>query len=190
MNNDETNDACPKKIGEYLKCDDETITAGLEAQRDLESKGSRKLFGEVLLDLKRTNPEKLSEALYHQRVDRLKLSPLFFDLKTHEIDEISDLIYEKSIAKDALIIEQDTLGESFFVLITGKLKVFRRGDYDEIITLGTVGHGECIGEMGFFSDGRRSASVIALEPSSLIEIKYFDLESASERLERCLDFRA
>ncbi|MDO9264321.1 MAG: cyclic nucleotide-binding domain-containing protein, partial [Desulfosalsimonadaceae bacterium] len=88
-----------------------------------------------------------------QEIDRLKQSPLFFDLTLEEISQFIDFISEKIFLKDELIIEQDTLGESFFILIAGSLNVFRVGEYDEMISLGTVLPGECIGEMGFFSDG-------------------------------------
>jgi adenylate cyclase len=123
-------------------------------------------------------PNTAPQAVCRQQIDLLKQSPLFCELTFDEIDQFVDFISEKTFAKDELIIEQDTLGESFFILIAGGLKVFRVGEYHEVITLGSVLPGECIGEMGFFSDGRRSASISADVDSRLIEIKYVDLEKA------------
>ncbi len=112
------------------------------------------------------------------KMEHLKQIPLFFDLTLDEISQFSDFISEKKFLKDDRIIKQDALGKSFFILIKGKLEVFRLGEYDEVISLGYVLPGECIGEMGFFSDGRRSASITAAENSCLIKIKYLDLEKA------------
>ena len=182
MNNDANDLPPPKKIGEYLKCDSQTIARGLETQKRLSGERIRKRLGEILLDLKYIRPQELSDALCQQRIDRFKQSPLFFGLSDFEINKFSDFIYEKSVVKGQLVIEQDTQGESFYVLMSGKLQVFRRGEYDESYALGTVTPGECIGEMGFFSDGRRSASVIALEESLLVEIGYWDLKAAFDHI--------
>ncbi len=123
-------------------------------------------------------PNPGSDTVSQTKMEQLKQIPLFFDLTIGEISQFNDFISDKKFLKDDLIIKQDTAGESFFILIKGKLKVFRLGEYDEVITLGHVLPKECIGEMGFFSDGRRSASITAIEDSRLIEIKYSDLQKA------------
>ncbi len=175
MNTDDITDR-PRKIGEYLKCNPEAITQGLQTQKELASKGKLKRLGEVLVELDRISPDELSNALYLQRIARLKRNRLFTELNDQEIFRISHFVYEQSAAKGEVIIRQDTMGESLYLLIDGKLQVFRTGEYDEIIPLDMVTPGECIGEMGYFSDGRRSASVIAIEDSELIKIKYSDLQ--------------
>lgn len=175
MNTDDITDH-PRKIGEYLRCNPEAITQGLQTQKELASKGKLKRLGEVLVELDRISPDELSNALYLQRIARLKRNLLFTELNDQEIFRISHFVYEQSAAKGEVIIRQDTMGESLYLLIDGKLQVFRTGEYDEIIPLDMVNPGECIGEMGFFSDGRRSASVIAIEDSELIKIKYSDLQ--------------
>jgi adenylate cyclase len=55
--------------------------------------------------------------------------------------------------------------------------VYRTGDYEEEIQLFTLASGESIGEMGYFSDGVRLASVRALVDTKLLKIKYADLEA-------------
>ena len=62
------------------------------------------------------------------------------------------------------------------MILEGKTEVFRKGDRGDKSSLGTIGAGECLGEMGYFSDGRRSASVRALEDTKLLEIDYSTLD--------------
>jgi CRP-like cAMP-binding protein len=57
--------------------------------------------------------------------------------------------------------------------------VFQR-DEDEEVLLSTVGPGECLGELGYFSDGRRSASVRASEDMEVLELYYTDLQRTLE----------
>ena len=150
MNNDANDLPPPKKIGEYLKCDSQTIARGLETQKRLSGERIRKRLGEILLDLKEITPLELSNALSQQRIDRFAQSPLFFGLTDFEIIKFSDFIHEKSAVTGELIIEQDSQGESFYVLITGKLQVFRRGEYDESYALGTVSPANASAKWAFF----------------------------------------
>ncbi len=172
----------PGKIGEYLKLDSQAISNGLTIQKQLREKGIHKRLGEILLELKCITHKELTNALYRQRRDRFAQSPLFLGLTDFEINKFSDFIHEKTVAPGEVIIDQDALGDSFFVLLTGKLQVFRRGAYGETYVLGIVEPGESIGEMGFFSGGRRSASVAALEESQLVEIGYWDLKAAFDHI--------
>ena len=98
-------------------------------------------------------PRDVGLGLTKSEITQLKQSPLFSDLKGNDICRFYEFIARRSFEKDALIIEQDTPGDSLFILISGRLKVFRRGEYDEMIVLGDVLPGESIGEMGFFRTG-------------------------------------
>jgi adenylate cyclase len=79
---------------------------------------------------------------------------------------------EVSLAAGEDFILQDTAGDSFFMLIEGRVRVYRRGEFGEEITLQEAGPGECLGEMGYFLNGTRSASSRALVPSQLLQINY------------------
>lgn len=128
-------------------------------------------------------PENTSSRVLRLRwIEQLQQGPLFSDLTTDEIGRISHFLHEKSLQKGDLLIDQDTIGGTLFVLISGKMSVFRKGAYDEVVQLSTVEPGECIGEMGFFSSGRRSASVTAAEDAELVEIHYTDLETAFDHI--------
>lgn len=140
--------------------------------------GRQKKLGELLVRDEVISPHALCEALHDQRLDRLKASQIFSGLTTDELLQIRNIVLEETACTGEEFINQDTPGDAFFVLASGEALVFRRGDHGEEIPLARVASGECIGEMGFFAAGRRSASVKALEEMQLLRIKYDDLEKA------------
>ncbi|MEE9609748.1 MAG: GAF domain-containing protein, partial [Desulfatiglandales bacterium] len=168
----------PKKIGQYLKCDSEAINQGLKTQQQLASKGIKKTLGEVLLESGVITKTELTEALECQRLDRLRICHLFSGLEQDELKSFCNLVSENSVAAGENFIPQDTVSDGLYVLVEGKAMVYRQGGYDEEIPLGKIGPGECLGEMSYFSDGRRTASVRALEDSQLLKINYNDLDKA------------
>jgi len=163
------------KIGQYLACDFETINQGLKLQQQLAFRGIKKLLGEVLLDLQAITRDNLMEAIHLQRFDRLKISQLFHDLSDDDLKTFSELVHEQSVPAGETFVHQDSLGDSFYLLIYGKAEVYRIGEHDEETTLAVVEPGECIGEVDFFSEGGRSASVRSLVESQVIKINYKDM---------------
>ena len=108
--------------------------------------------------------------------DQLGNCPLFSGLSHEELSKLYGLVRPRDVSAGETFILQDTEGDSFFIILEGKTEVFRQGDRGDKSSLGTVGAGECLGEMGCFSDGRRSASVRALEDTKLLEIDYSALD--------------
>ncbi len=184
MNGNHDDAEKPKKIGYYLKCDFDLVSQGLSLQKRLASMGIKKRLGEVMLESQVISQDSLKEAIHCQRLDRLKMCRLFSGLTDDELLKFCDLVQEKDVAGGENFIHQDTSGDCFFVIVEGDSLVYRTGDYGEEIPLETVEPGECLGEMGYFSVGRRSASVRALEDSQLFMIDYKALDRAFEMVPR------
>jgi CRP/FNR family cyclic AMP-dependent transcriptional regulator len=70
----------------------------------------------------------------------------------------------RSYRKDVLIIQEGDLGDTLYILLAGRVKVFASGENDREVVIDTHGPGEYVGEMAL-DGGPRSASVITLEPS-------------------------
>ncbi|MFH1490424.1 MAG: GAF domain-containing protein [Pseudomonadota bacterium] len=169
-----------KKLGEYLECDLAMIKKALAQQHSGSDAGEKKRLGELLLRDQAIPPEMLWEAILRQRLDRLASCVIFEGLGIDELMNIRNFVSEQSAAPNEEIIRQDIPGDAFFILVQGRALVFRRGDHDEEIPFTYVQPGECIGEMGYFAKGRRSASVRAVEESQLLRMSYADLERAFE----------
>jgi sigma-B regulation protein RsbU (phosphoserine phosphatase) len=67
-----------------------------------------------------------------------------------------------------VVIEQDTLGDTLYIVKRGRLEVIRRFDHDTEYVLGTVGPGEIFGEMALLEDQPRSARVVTATPVHLL----------------------
>jgi CRP/FNR family cyclic AMP-dependent transcriptional regulator len=70
----------------------------------------------------------------------------------------------RSYRKDVLIIQEGDLGDTLYIILAGRLKVFATGDNDREVVIDTHGPGDYVGEMSL-DGGPRSASVITLEPT-------------------------
>jgi CRP/FNR family cyclic AMP-dependent transcriptional regulator len=70
----------------------------------------------------------------------------------------------QSFRKDVVIIQEGDYGDTLYILLAGRVKVFATGDNDREVVIDTHGPGEYIGEMSL-DGGPRSASVITLEPA-------------------------
>jgi len=169
-----------KKIGEYLGLNREVINDALSVQKKLADEGVTKLLGEVLLESDAISSENLSVAINDQRLDRMKGCSVFSRLGYEELNNICDFIEEKLVASGEEFISQDTFGDCFYILVAGKALVYRRDEFGEELSLETIESGEFIGEMGYFSNGRRSASVRAIEKTLLFRVNYRNLNEAFE----------
>ena len=69
----------------------------------------------------------------------------------------------RSYRKNSVIINEAEMGDSLFVLLQGKVKVFSTDQNGREITYGDIDAGDYFGEMSL-DGGPRSASVMTLEP--------------------------
>lgn len=66
--------------------------------------------------------------------------------------------------KGTILIHEGDVGDTLFVVLGGRVKVYCMDTHDKEITFGLFGAGEYFGEMAL-DGGPRSASVITLEPT-------------------------
>lgn len=101
------------------------------------------------------------------------------------ISEISDPMVRELAArgqvrtfpKNAVIINEGDRGDSLYVILSGKVKVYVSDDDGREMILDLYGPGDYVGEMAL--DGRpRSASVMTLEPTSCSVVTRDELRSA------------
>ncbi len=164
--------ALEKKLGDYLNCSPEQIKQAL--QHDNQD-GHRKRLGEALFDMQFITRDELNNGLLLQRVDRLQSCLLFSKVSKEELNSLGQSFEEVMLSKGEEFITQNTTDPYVYILTAGCLEVFRVNEYGDESVLGEVVPGESVGEMGFFTDGIRSASVRATENSNLLRAKYIEL---------------
>ena len=89
--------------------------------------------------------------------------------------------------KGTILIQEGDVGETLFVVIAGRVKVYCVDANDKEITFGVFGAAEYFGEMAL-DGGPRSASVITLEPTVCAVVHRRALsEFIAERPEFCFE---
>jgi CRP/FNR family transcriptional regulator, cyclic AMP receptor protein len=82
---------------------------------------------------------------------------------TVDLQTVADLGVQRSYRKGTIIVNEGEMGDSLFILIQGRVRVFSADAGDKEITLGTILAGDFFGEMSL-DGGTMSAAVEALEP--------------------------
>ena len=91
---------------------------------------------------------------------------LFHDLTDDQLVEIAEKVSEVSFDTGGTILEQGAVSESFYLIYSGKVRVLRQRDGRKQ-ELATLVSGDYVGEMELFTGRGRSATVTAIEPTTL-----------------------
>lgn len=103
------------------------------------------------------------------RVEILSFSPAFRALDIEDRRHLAEAFKPVYLsAGSALMLEGDE-ATSLYLVQTGRLRAFvHRGEVE--VPVGDIGPGEVVGEMALLSDLNRSATVIAMRDSALLEL--------------------
>lgn len=94
--------------------------------------------------------------------------PLFEGLPRSEMSRLCDYLYETRFPAGANVMIAEQPGEAVYVILTGSVKVHAlRPDGTEVV-LAVLGAGEILGEMSAADSLGRSASVVALEETTVL----------------------
>jgi CRP-like cAMP-binding protein len=96
--------------------------------------------------------------------------PLFSELPKSAFIELLVQMDMKEMNAGDYVITEGEVGDSFFVVATGKVRVVRKTETGEEVTLAYLTDGAFFGEMALLQDGARTASVIVEEESQIFEI--------------------
>src|SRR5688572_21087578 len=97
----------------------------------------------------------------------IRAVPIFAELNDEEADELWQSAERVTAARGELIIEEGAPGDRLYIVLSGLLEVTKR-DGDRDVTLATRRPGEVLGEMSLLEESPRTASVRAIEGSSLL----------------------
>ena len=175
----------PRKLGDFLVVSKGAISNAVEKQiTTYASSGQLKPIGEILLEQGIISKDELDNSLRNQRIARLAGCPVFASLTKTELSALSKYFTEMNVAPGEQFIIQGEEDLSMYVIGSGLVEVYRVDNAGNEIPIAQVGEGEPIGEMGYFSGGRRNASVRAIQPTLLLKAKYADLTHYFENVPR------
>ena len=110
-------------------------------------------------------------------VERLKELSFFSDIPEHDLGQIAAIMVEKSYRKGAVIIEERTEAERFFIIYRGKIEITKKFEGDEEFVLSVQSDGDFFGEMALLDEQPRSATARALEPTIVLETSRKNFET-------------
>lgn len=102
---------------------------------------------------------------------RLKKAFLFQGLPDDVLAALAQKLTRQKLAKDQLLFHRGDQGDSLFIIDEGRIKIVREDAHGSEVVLNYCGPGEAIGEMSLFDKEPRSASVIAVTDSEVLELK-------------------
>ena len=110
--------------------------------------------------------------------------PLFSDLNPTELTAIEDQTIEKIAPKNTVILTEGEAGDSLYLIVQGRVKVFIGDEDGREIILKILAPGDFFGEMSMIDRQPRSASVSTLEPSVFRVLSHQAFQDCLDRTPR------
>jgi CRP/FNR family transcriptional regulator len=103
-------------------------------------------------------------------VDLLGRVPVFSTLERADLERIADVSVPRSFEPGQSVFREGDASDTCYVVREGHARAVRTHGDGRTITLATFGPGDFFGELAIFEDERRSATVEAIGPVSLIGV--------------------
>ncbi len=100
-----------------------------------------------------------------------KSIPLFSELSEKELEKIAQVASSQKYHKDNIILIEEEIGSTMFVILSGRVKISRISDDGREVILSILSDGDFFGEMSLLDGHTRSANVTAIEESELLVIR-------------------
>tara|TARA_B100000315_G_scaffold247098_1_gene275322 strand:+ start:177 stop:848 length:672 start_codon:yes stop_codon:yes gene_type:complete len=104
-------------------------------------------------------------------VEFLKSIPYFSGLNPAELDSVRQFIFEKTAAREEIILFEGESAEVFFFVVSGAVKVFKTSAEGKEQILNIVRPGESFNDVPIFDDGSNPASAQAMGPVALYGVR-------------------
>jgi CRP-like cAMP-binding protein len=109
------------------------------------------------------------------RVNLLRQMPLFADMDGQQLQLIAAHMREESAAAGITIIREGELGQTFYLIESGRVQVTVAANDSERV-IAEAGAGEYIGEMALLLQQPRAATVRAIIPTHLLALDKTDFD--------------
>ena len=104
------------------------------------------------------------------KLSLLQSVPIFSDLSPSDLKTIADRMIQRTYTKGQMILLEDDLGQTFFVIGGGSVKITRLSDDGREVILAMLGESDFFGEMSLLDGAGRSANVVSLEASEVLTL--------------------
>jgi len=111
----------------------------------------------------------------------LRTVPIFSELSDADVTSLAQLLARRKYPKDAVVFFENEEGDSFFMIVEGRIKVTILGDDGREVILSMLTPGDFFGEMALLDNEPRSATAIAAEESELLSLSRADFQSVATK---------
>jgi CRP-like cAMP-binding protein len=103
-------------------------------------------------------------------VELLARVPVLSTLEGDDLERIADLAVPRQFEPGQVVFREGDQSDTCYIVREGRARAVREHRGGRTITLATFGPGEFFGELALFEDERRSATVEAIEPTSVVAV--------------------
>jgi CRP/FNR family transcriptional regulator len=103
-------------------------------------------------------------------LDLLGRVPVFATLEREDLERIAEVAVPRAFEPGQLVFCEGDDSDTCYIVRAGHARAIRRHADGRTITLATFGPGDIFGELAMFEDERRSATVEALEATTVIGV--------------------
>ena len=173
-----------KRLGEYLIenhiCDEALLEKALQEQAELKSRGIFKPIGTLLTESHGVAQQDLDKAVSLMHLNILASSAFFQDTPKKTLLQTLSLAQCRIVPENSVIFNQGEEPESFFIVISGSVRIFRTASDNQENTLTYLKEGEGFGEVSLLTGEPHSASAVTVKPTSLLVFSRKDFHSLIE----------
>jgi CRP/FNR family cyclic AMP-dependent transcriptional regulator len=116
------------------------------------------------------------------KIDLLRNVPLFAGLSDQDLDALAGSLGKRTFAKNMIIFHQGSLGQTLYIVESGKVRIFLLSESGQETTLNIYGAGDVFGEFSLLDGLPRSAGAVAMEKTVTLTLSRKDF---MRHLEAC-----
>jgi CRP-like cAMP-binding protein len=103
-------------------------------------------------------------------VELLGRVPVFSTLEHRDLERIASLAVPRSFGPGEVVFREGDASDTCYIVRDGRARAIRSHRDGRRITLARFGPGDIFGELALFDDERRSATVEAIEPTTVVAV--------------------
>ena len=108
------------------------------------------------------------------KTDHLRNVPIFTELTDSDLTKIASNMVPRVYEKGQMILLEESMGETFFIITQGAVKVTRLSADGREVILAILGESDFFGEMSLLDGGGRSANIVANEEAKVLTLSRND----------------
>lgn len=108
-------------------------------------------------------------------------SVLGADLTQQDCEALSDIVKQRTLAKEEVLFEPDTLDGNLYILVEGKLEILKPISHEKNLHINTLKKGALIGELSFLDGIAHTMRLQAQSDSTVLILHRDEFEALVEQ---------